>query len=62
MGIAENVVSCLGKMIKFWRVELNCGSEALTEVPMKRGIFQRCVIAIAVCNCPNTSDKHTEDS
>ena len=40
MGIAENVVSCLGKMIKFWKMELNCGSEALAEVPMKTGVFQ----------------------
>ena len=35
MGIAKNVVNLLGKMIKFWRVELTCGFETLREVPIK---------------------------
>ena len=63
MGIAKNVVNALGKMIKFWRVELTCGFETLREVPIKRGIFQGDALSlIAVCNCPLTSNIHTESS
>ena len=34
------MVNCLGKTLKFWRVELTCGAETLGEVPIKSGIFQ----------------------
>ena len=40
MGIANNVVIFLGKTMKYWRVELTCGSETLGEVPKKRKVFQ----------------------
>ena len=41
MGIANNVVVIfLGKTMKYWRVELTCGSETLGEVPIKRKVFQ----------------------
>ena len=41
MGIANNVVVIFwGKTMKYWRVELTCGSETLGEVPIKRKVFQ----------------------
>ena len=45
MGIAKNVVNLLGKKMKFWRVELTCGSETLKEEPVKRGIFEGDVLS-----------------
>ena len=45
MGIAKNVVNFLGKTMKYWRVELTCGSETLGEVPIKRQLFQGDVLS-----------------
>ena len=38
MGIAENLVNNLGKIIKSWR-DWPVGAEKLGKVPIKRGIF-----------------------
>ena len=62
MGIAKNVVHFLGKTMKSWRVELICGAETLTEVPINRHFSRGYAITIAVFKCPHTSDKHTEKS
>ena len=45
MGIAKNVVNLLGKKMKFWRLELTCGSETLKEEPVKREIFEGDVLS-----------------
>ena len=33
-GIAKYVMTVLGKMMKFWRVELTCSAEIREEVPI----------------------------
>ena len=50
MGIAKNVVHFLGKTMKSWRVELICGAETLTEVPINRHFSRGYAITIAVLN------------
>ena len=55
-GIAKIVVNFLGKVMKFWRVELTCGAETPEEVPTKREIYQGDVVISFI---PLT---HTENS
>ena len=62
MVIAKNVVYYFGKKMKSWRVELTSSFETLGEVPVKRDFSSEYAITIVVCNCPQTSDTHTENS
>ena len=58
------------KYVIFWGGEnnevlgvvLNCGADTLKEVLVKRDFSRGRAIIIAVCNCPHTSDTHTENS